>query len=107
MKKSIVVAAIAGLLTPVAARAQSARSLECMAKNGFTADQWHAHAVPSGPAQAYRRCLQAGGGALRNEPDPGTLAVGEVVYVSCGDGKKRKVTAGNGTGAKRIYGECR
>jgi hypothetical protein len=108
MRKSIVVAAMVVLFAPVAAQAQSARSLECMAKNGFTADQWHAHAVPSGPAQAYRKCLQAGGRVLQNEPDPGTLAVGEVVYVACGDGKKRKVTGGdNSTGVKRVHGECR
>jgi hypothetical protein len=108
MKKNIVVAVIVVLFAPVAAHAQSARSQECMAKNGFTADQWHAHAVPSGPAQAYRKCLQAGGRALQTEPDAGTLAAGEVVYVSCGNGKKRKVTGGdNSTGVRRAYGECR
>jgi hypothetical protein len=96
------------LLAPLAAQAQSARSLECMAKNGFTPEQWRARTVPSGPAQAYRKCIQAGGRALSQEPPPGTLAAGEVVYVDCGNGKKRKVTGGdNSTGVKRGYGECR
>lgn len=49
-----------------------------------------------------------GGRALGSEPPPGTLASGEVVYVACGDGKKRKVTGGdNARGVQRSYGECR
>jgi Ni/Co efflux regulator RcnB len=107
-KKLIIIAAVAAFFAPFAAHAQSARSQECMAKNGFTAEQWRARTVPSGPAQAYRKCVQADGRALATEPPPGTLATGEVVYVSCGDGKKRKVTGGDtATGAKRAYGECR
>jgi hypothetical protein len=52
--------------------------------------------------------MQSGGRALGSEPPPGTLASGEVVYVACGDGKKRKVTGGdNAKGVQRSYGECR
>jgi hypothetical protein len=108
MNKLFVTAFAAMLLAPFTAQAQSARSQECMAKNGFTPEQWRARTVPRGPAQAYRKCMQAGGRALSQEPPPGTLAVGEVVYVDCGNGKKRKVTGGdNSTGVKRGYGECR
>jgi hypothetical protein len=108
MKKHLIVTIVALLLAPAVAHAQSARSLECMAKNGFTPEQWRAMAVPAGPAQAYRKCLQAGGKVLQSEPTAGTLATGEVVYVACGDGKKRKVTGGDrSTGVARAYGECR
>jgi hypothetical protein len=108
MRRQIILAAFVLLLFPVAAPAQSAKSQACMAKNGFTAEQWRARSVPSGPAIAYRKCISAGGGALENEPPPGTLASGETVYVSCGDGKRRKVTGGdNSKGIQRKYGECR
>jgi hypothetical protein len=108
MKKHLIVTMIAMLFAPAVAHAESARSLACMAKNGFTPEQWHAMAVPGGPAQGYRKCMQSGGTALQTEPAPGTLATGEVVYVSCGDGKKRKVTGGDrSTGVGRAYGECR
>jgi hypothetical protein len=108
MKKLLVLTALVVLATAPRAQAQSARSLECMSRNGFTADQWRARSVPRGPAQAYRKCLQAGGKALNTEPPAGTLATGETVYVSCGNGKKRKVTGGdNSTGVGRAYGECR
>jgi hypothetical protein len=109
MKKHLIVPVVAMLFAPVVVQAQeSPKSLACMAKNGFTADQWHARSVPGGPAQAYRKCMQSGGRALGSEPPPGTLASGEVVYVACGDGKKRKVTGGdNARGVQRSYGECR
>jgi hypothetical protein len=108
MKKLLLLTAFIVLVTAPRAQAQSARSQECMSRNGFTAEQWRARSVPSGPAQAYRKCLQAGGRSLNTEPPAGTLATGEVVYVSCGNGKKRKVTGGdNSTGVGRAYGECR
>ena len=55
MKKLLITAIAAVLLAPVAAQAQSARSLECMAKNGFTPEQWRARSVPGGRRSRARR----------------------------------------------------
>jgi hypothetical protein len=43
---------------------------------------------------------------MSNEPPPGQLAAGEVIYVSCGPGKARKVTGGSnmGPGGQPIKG---
>ena len=55
---------------------------------------------------------------MSSEPPPGQLAAGQVVYVSCGPGKARKITGGNnmrtgtrhqaisGQGAGRTRGPC-
>jgi hypothetical protein len=53
---------------------------------------------------------------LPSEPPPGALGPGQVVYVSCGPGKARKVTGGSnmtgvggmvGQGARRQSGPCK
>jgi len=51
---------------------------------------------------------------MSNEPPPGQLGAGQVVYVACGPGKARKITGGNnigpngtvGTGKGRQRGPC-
>ena len=52
---------------------------------------------------------------MSNEPPPGQLGAGQVVYVSCGPGKARKVTGGSdrnsqgaltGKGSGRQRGPC-
>lgn len=36
---------------------------------------------------------------LPNDPPPGQLAAGQVVYVACGPGKARKITGGGNIGS--------
>ena len=51
---------------------------------------------------------------MSSEPPPGQLGAGQVVYVSCGPGKARKITGGSnmtaggtlGKGAQRQRGPC-
>ena len=51
---------------------------------------------------------------MSSEPPPGQLGAGQVVYVSCGPGRARKVTGGNnmsggvntGRGPQRTRGPC-
>jgi hypothetical protein len=47
---------------------------------------------------------------MSNEPPPGQLGAGQVVYVSCGPGMARKITGGanmgGGTGGPRKRGPC-
>jgi hypothetical protein len=42
---------------------------------------------------------------MSNEPPPGQLGAGQVVYVACGPGKARKITGGNNVGSSGIVGK--
>jgi hypothetical protein len=41
---------------------------------------------------------------MSNEPPPGQLGAGQVVYVACGPGKARKITGGSNMGASGTVG---
>jgi len=41
---------------------------------------------------------------MSNEPPPGQLGAGQVVYVACGPGKARKITGGSNVGPNGTVG---
>jgi hypothetical protein len=115
LKKILMTVAVFVTALTAAAHAESAKSLACMSKARFTPEQWHVYTVTSGPRGVYRECMgfKNYNGVLSSEPPPGKLQSGQVVYVSCGNGKKRSVTGGNNAGGNagsgrhgRTYGEC-